>query len=114
MNENILNVTKKLLGLSEEDESFDTDIIIGINSAVATLAQLGATSVNNITVSEDTEYEDLVSNEVVLNMVKQYIYMKTRLAFDPPNSAVQSSFESQIRELEWRIYTWSELFKEEE
>ena len=113
MSENILSVTKKLLGLSEEDHSFDLDVLIGINSAIGTLAQLGVTGITNIEVDDTTSYSDLVANEVILSMVKQYIYMKTRLAFDPPHSSVLSSFNEQIKELEWRMYTWSAVDKEE-
>ena len=39
--ESILTSIKKLLGIPEDDESFDTDIIIHINSVFMILNQLG-------------------------------------------------------------------------
>lgn len=41
MEDSILQSIKKLLGISKEDTSFDTDIIIDINSEFMTLNQLG-------------------------------------------------------------------------
>ena len=39
--ESILTSIKKLLGIAEEYEHFDTDIIMHINSAFSVLTQLG-------------------------------------------------------------------------
>ena len=39
--DSILTSTKKLLGITEEDISFDLDIIMHINSVFAILTQMG-------------------------------------------------------------------------
>ena len=37
-------------------------------------------------------------------MIKNYIYLKVKLVFDPPQSSrVIESYENQIKELEFRI-----------
>ena len=39
--DSILTSVKKIIGISEEDESFDTDLIMHINSVIMILHQLG-------------------------------------------------------------------------
>ena len=41
MGESILTSTKKLLGIEDDDTSFDLDVLIHINTALAILNQLG-------------------------------------------------------------------------
>lgn len=41
MNDSILTSIKKLLGIGEDDTSFDTDILLHINSTFSVLTQLG-------------------------------------------------------------------------
>lgn len=105
MVESVLNSIKKLLGVSGEDSTFDTDIIIGINSALMSLQQLGLGSTNGmyITSDEDT-WEDILGVRRDIEGVKLYLYHKVRLSFDPPqNSFLLESIKNQIAELEFRI-----------
>ena len=44
MNDSILTSIKKLLGIAEECEDFDTDIIMHINSTFLNLYQIGVGS----------------------------------------------------------------------
>ena len=41
MVDSILDTIKKMLGIPTEDTAFDTDILVGINSAFMVLNQLG-------------------------------------------------------------------------
>jgi hypothetical protein len=104
MNESILTTIKKLLGISEEDTSFDIDIIVNINSAFSILYQLGVgDSGFSITGSSET-WSDYLEDMSKLEMIKNYIYLKVKLVFDPPQSSrVIESYENQIKELEFRI-----------
>lgn len=102
--DSILVSTKKLLGISEEYENFDTDITIQINSALSTLHQLGVNSdifaINGV----DTTWDDITKNQYLQNLIKTYVFLKVKLVFDPPlNSSTSSSICNQINELEWRI-----------
>jgi hypothetical protein len=105
VDESILLSTKKLLGLDENYEIFDTDVVIHINSALAILNQLGVGPENGfrITGKKETWSDFLGDDETLLNTVKDYVYLKTRLVFDPPVGSMIDLMKSQIAELEWRI-----------
>lgn len=111
----VLNTTKKLLGLDADDDSFDSDICIGINSAIITLSQLGLEGNEGFIVTDDTqEWSDYLNDNKLLPMVQQYIHLKTKMSFDPPqNSFVCENLKQIITELEWRIRMVSETNNKE-
>ena len=104
MNDSILTTIKKLLGIAEDDTSFDTDVIININMALNVLLQLGVGPENGFSITGNIEtWSDYIDDMSKLEMVKTYIYLKVKLIFDPPQSSrVIESIENQIKELEWR------------
>ena len=106
----VLNTTKKLLGLDADDDSFDSDICIGINSAILTLSQLGLEGKEGfIVTNEEQNWSDYLDDNNLLPMVQQYIHLKTKMSFDPPqNSIVCENLKQIITELEWRIRMVSE------
>lgn len=101
-NESILSTVKKCVGIEEDYTAFDIDIITCINAAFSILHQLGNPP---FSISDKSAtWGDYVTDESVVNAVKQYIILKTRVNFDPPaNSSVLESMKNQIQELEWRI-----------
>lgn len=104
--DSILTTVKKLLGIDEEDVSFDTDIIVSINTAIPFLSQMGIGPPNGfIVTSKDQKWTDYISDHTInLEGVKSYLYLKTKLIFDPPtNSTVIQSIDNSLRELEWRM-----------
>ena len=102
--DSILDTIKKLLGIQPEYTSFDEDIIVGINSAFAALNQIGVGPTGGYMIEDNTQtWTDYITT-TNLNMVKSYVYMKTRLHFDPPVGGVLDSMNRQIAELEWRLY----------
>lgn len=105
MEDSILVSIKKLIGLDSEDESFDTDLIININSAIDVLRQLGLDIDSSLMVEDDAlTWAELIPEGASLNTVKTYIYMKVRKWFDPPqNGTTMEALNSSIAELEWRI-----------
>ena len=111
----VLNTTKKLLGLDADDDSFDSDICIGINSAILTLSQLGLEGNEGFIVTDDTqEWSDYLNDNKLLPMVQQYIHLKTKMSFDTPqNSIVCENLKQIITELEWRIRMVSETNNKE-
>lgn len=112
-NDSILETVKKLLGYSGDDY-FDKDILIGINTSLSILTQLGVGPSKGFSISDDsTTWEELVTDDR-LNDVITYIYLKTRLIFDPPiSSAVTDSINNTLKELEWRINVEAESIEEE-
>lgn len=103
--ESILTSTKKLLGIQESYTIFDTDILIHINTAFATLNQLGIGPEIGFIIEDDKATWDEYITTCNLTMIRTYIYLKVRLVFDPPTSGVLiDSINRTISELEWRLY----------
>lgn len=105
MDSSILTSIKKLLGLSEEDTSFDQDIIMHINTVFNILAQLGVGPANGFSIEDNSAiWSDYLGEVTNLELIKSYIYMKVRLMFDPPTSSILAdAMNKNISELEWRI-----------
>lgn len=103
--DSILTSIKKLLGIAEEYEHFDSDLIMHINSVFMVLNQLGVGPAEGFSITDKTEtWEDFTQNNLIIQSVKSYVYLKVRLLFDPPSSsAVMESINRQISELEWRL-----------
>jgi len=101
----ILDDTKKLLGLAPDYDAFDLDVIIGINSALSTLHQLGVGPEDGFSIAGRTsKWKDFIGNDPLLSEVLTYVGLKTRLVFDPPaNSYTIQAFEKIIAELEFRL-----------
>ena len=100
----ILNDVKKMSGLPPENKDFDQDLILFINAAFSTLSQLGVVPPQGYSIQDDTsDWDEVISNDVY-NDVKTYVYLRVRMLFDPPSIGVLvNTFESQIKELEWRL-----------
>lgn len=106
MDQSILGSTKKILGLDPDDESFDLDVVTHINSVFAILSDLGVGPLGGYSILDGTAlWEDLgIESQEILNLVKICIYLRVRLLFDPPQTPyLQSAFENQIQEHEWRL-----------
>lgn len=103
--ESILTSIKKLLGIAEEYDHFDADLIMHINSVFMTLTQLGVGPSEGFYIEDDQAYwEDFVPEPGELQAIKSYMHLKVRLLFDPPlNSAVIESYNRSISEFEWRL-----------
>lgn len=103
--ESILTSIKKLLGITEEYEHFDSDLIMHINSVFSILTQLGVGPIEGFSINDDTAiWSDFIKPNENLEAIKSYMYLKVKLLFDPPlSSAVIESMNRMIGELEWRI-----------
>lgn len=100
----ILNNIKMLLGIEVDYTHFDPQIIIHINSALSTLYQIGGIKKPIRINSHINTWEEILGEREDLDLIKDYIYLKTRLIFDPPTSSfVLESIKAQIAELECRI-----------
>ena len=105
MEESVLLSVKKMLGIHQDDNSFDIDIILHINSVISILMDLGINEVENQLVEDEAKtWSELLGGRNDINYVKTYIYQKVRLMFDPPTSAAAiEAMQRSISELEWRI-----------
>lgn len=107
MNEDsILLSVKKLLGPTAGDTAFDTDIIIHINAALATLHQLGVGPKKGFAITDNSAtWKDYVGNDLpLIGLLRSYVYLKVKIVFDPPTSSfVLEAYKQNISEYEWRI-----------
>lgn len=99
----ILTKVKKMLSIESSTTEFDVDIISHVNSAFFTLFELGIGPNTPFSIDDTTtwaSFETNVPKQVVLN----YIFLKTRLVFDPPTSSqVLEAYKDRISELEFRM-----------
>ena len=103
--ESILVYVKKLLGIQSDYNHFNPDIIYGINAAFAVLTQLGVGPESGFSISDDsTKWDEFVSDTTRLSLIKPYVYLKTKMLFDPPSSNVLTdSINKTISEYEFRL-----------
>lgn len=103
--DSILTSVKKLLGITEDYEHFDTDIITHINSVFMILTQIGVGPEDGFSITDKTStWSDFLPDGQNIEAVKTYMYMKVKLLFDPPlSSAVMECMNRSISEMEWRL-----------
>lgn len=103
----ILDSVKELLAIPKEDESFDSQIIMHINSAIFTLQQLGVGPEDGFHIEDSSvTYNDYLPNDPqLIYPVKTYLYKKTKLSFDiaTASSSVIESLKEEIQEAEVRF-----------
>ena len=116
MEESILTSIKKLLGIAEDCEHFDTDIIMHINSVFTILTQIGVGPSEGFSISDKFAiWTDFIPDNKKFESVKSYMHLRVKMLFDPPtSSAVLESINSTIKELEWRINVSAETKESEE
>lgn len=114
--ESILTSIKKMLGITEEYEHFDSDLIIHINSVFMILTQLGVGPPSGFSIQDKSAtWKEFISDEIKLQLVKSYMQTKVKLLFDPPlTSAVIASMEKTISEAEWRLNVAAETEEKSE
>lgn len=105
MAQSILISVKKILGIAEDDTSFDVDIVLHINTVFSILNQIGIGPTDGFMIEDSTStWDTFMGPDKRLSPVKTYIYLRVRLLFDPPNTSfVIESMNKQVAELEWRL-----------
>ena len=103
--DSILTSIKELLGIAEDYEHFDQDLIIHINSVLSVLTQLGVGPSEGFSIEdENATWNDFIPEDKRLSSIRSYVYMKVKLLFDPPlSSSVMESMNRMISEFEWRL-----------
>ena len=104
MSESILNSIKKKIGYDAEYTTFDPDIIMAINAVFNILTQLGVGPKEGFAIEDATSVWSDYTSDTNLNMVKEYIFMKVKLTFDPPQTThVMNAYTEMIKEYECRL-----------
>lgn len=103
--DSILILIKKLLGIEENYDHFDIDIITAINTAFVTLNQLGIGPEMGFSIYDSSAvWKDFIGERKDLEAIKTFVFLNARLTFDPPqNSFLVDAIKKQIEELTWRL-----------
>lgn len=112
INDSILISTKNLLGISDDCDVFDQNILININSAILSLRQIGVGPESGFFVfGKDETFLDLLGKDFKdAGAVSMYLFCKTKLGFDSPSSVAYKEFlKEQIKEIEWRLVIENDL-----
>lgn len=105
MSSSILNTTKKNLGIAEDYTAFDVDVMTHINGVFLILNQLGIGPAEGFTVTDaTTTWEDFIGTNKKFQAIQPYMYLKVRLAFDPPQTSFAiDAMKELAEEYEWRL-----------
>lgn len=105
LEDSILRTIKLMLGLTDEITAYDEEIKVHINSLFTILNQLDVISDDGFRITGYDETWDQLTDQLTLaEMIKEFMYLKVRMVFDPPGSSVVSdAYNSRIAELEWRM-----------
>lgn len=104
--ESILTSIKKNLGILEEYEHFDPDLIMHINSVFSILCQLGVGPKAGFQIEDKTAVwsDFLPDDDPRLNMTRSYMEKKVKVLFDDSlSTSVVNAINDKIKELEWRL-----------
>lgn len=102
--DSILNSIKELLGIPTAETSFDAELVIIINSAISVLNQLGYGEKGFGINGNNEKWADLCESINDCQMIKTYIYLKTKMVFDPPaTGSLMDALNRTINEHECRI-----------
>lgn len=113
MIDSILDSTKKMLNIHPADTSFDSDLVMHINSVFSDLLQLGVGPDSGYMIMDKTDEWDAfgVSNNII-NSVKVYMFLKIKIIFDPPASSFAlDALKGQAEEKGWRLYVMADSEK---
>ena len=87
--DSILTSIKKQLGITEEYEHFDADIIMHINTVLADLMQIGIVECKAFTFADkNSNWSEFIDTTAwYFPMIPSYVYAKVKLRIDPPTSS---------------------------
>lgn len=112
----ILDSMKTALDVPVSDDTYDEELLMGINTIFFTLNQLGVGPETLFNIEDNsTEWTDFISDIETIAMVKTYMQLRLKLLFDPPsNSSLATAMKEQIAEYEWRMNVAKDTYKVEE
>ena len=114
MDETILNSIKKPMGLEPDYTEFDDDLILLINGNLMTLAQNGVGKEGFVITGSEETWSDFLDEFRDVEMAKEYVYLRTRVIFDPPStSSVLDAYNKMAEECLWRCLIQVETARED-
>lgn len=104
----VMTDIKQLLGIEPDDDSFDLDVRIHINAALAQLHNMCGIEFPKVS-DRSVGWQAVSSDDHIIPLVKDYVYLFVRLLFDPPSTSfANDAIKANLKELGWRISTFEE------
>jgi hypothetical protein len=99
LSESILVSIKHAVGIPDDYDVFDPDVIMHINTAFATLNQLGIGPAQGFRIEDESATWDSVLNgDDRFNDAKSYVFLRVRMLFDPPSTSfLLEAMKEQIK-----------------
>lgn len=112
MDESILLNIREMCDVGESVESFDGQLIPLINTFLFRSAQFGVGKKGFMVTGTNETWKDfLEDNAENYAAVKNYISIRVKLIFDPPESAaLLTALKEEARELEWCLYDEADIY----
>lgn len=101
----ILDSVKKVLGMDPSYTAFDMDVLMHINSALATLNQVGIGPDRGFLVMDNSsKWESVLDDDPNLLSAISYVWIQVRILFDPPQTSFAlDAMKKQADEFLWRL-----------
>lgn len=99
----ILGSVKRSCNIPDDVDVFDAELILLINTTFAKLHQMGVGPESVFSIEDSGATWDEFSTNPEVAMAKTYVFLETRLVFDPPTASVLTAMEKKRDELEWRL-----------
>lgn len=96
-----------------EDDVYKSSILLSINNALATLKQNSVGKTIDLFENEGATWDDFFGSGFTGDKApaKMFVYLRTQLEFDPPQSSVQTMFEAKAEEALYRARLEGEISK---
>lgn len=106
-NDNILVSIRRSLGLSADDDSFEDELKLHLNSTLGVLNQNGIGK-KLVVVGKGTTWIELKDETQIIgneyfNMIPMFVLMSIKLLFDPPPPSNVQYYKNYMDELLWRL-----------
>lgn len=107
LRDSILVSVKKIVGVDEDCEDFDPELIMHINTVFFALNQMGIGTEGFMINGVSETWSSFKSGPKEINMhaLKTYVGLRVKLIFDPPSSSIaMQALKENIAEYEWRMF----------
>lgn len=112
MDESILLNIRVMCDVGKDVDSFDGQLIPLINTFLFRSAQFGVGKKGFMVTGVNETWKDfLEDNAEKYAAIKNYISIRVKLIFDPPESAaLLTALKEEARELEWCLYDEADIY----
>lgn len=107
VNKSILQDVRVAVGLSSDSSDFDTELIMHINGAIGRLNQNGIGNFLAV-IDDEAKWIDLqdstqTDGNKYFQMVPLFVFMSTKVVFDPPPPSAVPIYQGNIEQMLWRL-----------